>query len=335
MAPLPTESTVNIETQFDLRPGVLGAALACMVGALPAGLCIHDASRRVLFVNRQMAEMFEHSIDKMVGHRFDDWLDEWELDSLRSADETATNLGAAQSSFHVLEVAGRSRGFHVTRHVLQQGGDAAAILLCSIWREAGTGASASTVDAHLPHSAHGPKEGAPVGTASADAADQLVPIGRTLFDDQLRRELDLSRREQREFALVAIAIDGADRAAGRPDEGLRSRMMQRVEWLLRGNIRAMDSSFRVAANLFFMILSGVGLATAHSRVEALRRQCASGASAEVDERDRFEISIGVASFPHTARDRAAIAQAAETALAVARQRGGNQVALARIPFADP
>jgi GGDEF domain-containing protein len=42
--------------------------------------------------------------------------------------------------------------------------------------------------------------------------------------------------------------------------------------------------------------------------------------------------MGVASFPHTSQTRAGLLQAAETALAQARQRGGNHVALASIAF---
>ena len=80
------------------------------------------------------------------------------------------------------------------------------------------------------------------------------------------------------------------------------------------------------------LLSGVGLATAHSRMEGLRRQCATQIVV-LDARDlRFTVSMGVASFPHTAHTQEEIFAACENALAEARRRGGNHVTLASIRF---
>ena len=81
-----------------------------------------------------------------------------------------------------------------------------------------------------------------------------------------------------------------------------------------------------------MLLSGVGLATAHSRMEGLRRQCATQIVV-LDGRDLgFTVSMGVASFPHTARSQEELVAAAEHALAEANKRGGNHVTLASIRF---
>jgi GGDEF domain-containing protein len=44
------------------------------------------------------------------------------------------------------------------------------------------------------------------------------------------------------------------------------------------------------------------------------------------------VSMGVASFPHTAHTQEELRAACESALAEARQRGGNRVALASIEF---
>ena len=46
----------------------------------------------------------------------------------------------------------------------------------------------------------------------------------------------------------------------------------------------------------------------------------------------FTVSMGVASFPHTAHSRDELLSACETAIAEARRRGGNHVTLAAIPF---
>lgn len=163
-----------------------------------------------------------------------------------------------------------------------------------------------------------------------DADSGLFTRGH--FDDQLRREVDLSTREHREFALVLIEIDPPDeRVAALGAEAL-SRVLEAMGRLLRGNTRAMDASCRLDGRRFAVLLSGVGLATAHSRMEGLRRQCATQI-VMLDGQDLgFTVSMGVASFPHTAHSQHALVEACDTALAEARRRGGNHVTLASIRF---
>jgi GGDEF domain-containing protein len=67
-------------------------------------------------------------------------------------------------------------------------------------------------------------------------------------------------------------------------------------------------------------------------MEGLRRQCATQIVVQ-DGRDfGFSVSMGVASFPHTAHTRDELVQAADQALADAHRRGGNHVTLASIRF---
>ena len=94
----------------------------------------------------------------------------------------------------------------------------------------------------------------------------------------------------------------------------------------------MDASCRWDAQRFSVLLSGVGLATAHARMEGLRRQCATQIVAFDGVDHRFSVSMGVASFPHTADSGNSLLQSCEAALIEARNRGGNQVTLASIRF---
>jgi diguanylate cyclase (GGDEF)-like protein len=155
---------------------------------------------------------------------------------------------------------------------------------------------------------------------------------RPHFEDQLRREVDLSTREHREFALVLIEIDpfvDRVRALGAAAE---ARIFEAMGRLLRGNTRAMDASCRLEGRLFGVLLSGVGLATAHSRMEGLRRQCATQIVVLDAQEMGFSVSMGVASFPHTAHSQLELLDACEHALAEARRRGGNHLTLASIRF---
>jgi diguanylate cyclase (GGDEF)-like protein len=154
---------------------------------------------------------------------------------------------------------------------------------------------------------------------------------RAHFDDQLRREVDLSTREHREFALVAIEIDPPVEADALGADA-RLRVVEALGRLLRSNTRAMDASCRDDGSRFAVLLSGVGLATAHSRMEGLRRQCATQIVVHEGRELGFTVSMGVASFPHTAQTQDDLRQACEAAMADARLRGGNRVALASIQF---
>ena len=86
----------------------------------------------------------------------------------------------------------------------------------------------------------------------------------------------------------------------------RTRILEALGRLLRGNTRAMDASCRLDESRFAVLLSGVGLATAHSRMEGLRRQCATQIVVLEGRNLGFTVSMGVASFPHTAHTQEAL-----------------------------
>jgi diguanylate cyclase (GGDEF)-like protein len=112
----------------------------------------------------------------------------------------------------------------------------------------------------------------------------------------------------------------------------QGRILEALGRLLRGNTRAMDASCRLDERLFGVLLSGVGLATAHARMEGLRRQCVSQIVVLNGQDLSFSVSMGVASFPHTAASQQDLLSACEGALAEARRRGGNHLTLASIRF---
>jgi diguanylate cyclase (GGDEF)-like protein len=153
---------------------------------------------------------------------------------------------------------------------------------------------------------------------------------RAHFEDQLRREVDLSTREHREFAIVFIEMDPAGQRVQAMGAGGANTMLQAMGRLLRGGTRAMDASCRYDDRRFAVLLSGVGLATAHTRMEGLRRKCAAQIVVHEGQEVDFSVSIGVASFPHTAQSQEALLQACTAALREASRRGGNQVTLAAI-----
>jgi diguanylate cyclase (GGDEF)-like protein len=94
----------------------------------------------------------------------------------------------------------------------------------------------------------------------------------------------------------------------------------------------MDVISRVGTDRYAILLSGVGLATAYTRMEQMRRQCATHIVVHEGRPLGFEISVGIASFPHTSDLLDTLSAAAEHALREAVRRGGNRVALAPVPL---
>ena len=311
--------------------GVLAQSLLAWARqqGLALGVKLADDGRYLL-VNLVLAELLGRSQAEIVGRSDAELLDPAAAALMRAADHTALVQGSALASMHQLELRDERREFQVLR--LATSGSPVAEgqrLICSIWHELGpqrqreaelrqlldqleqAQQSNQNLRRELAH--QGPRE------ASGDPYDQAQ------FDDQLRRELDLSAREHREFALVYITID-----TDQPGALAHDRVCEAMGHLLRGNTRAMDSSCRIGPQRFAVLLSGVGLATAHSRMEGLRRQCATQIVVLAGEALRFSVSMGVASYPHTASSQAELMAASSAALDEAQRRGGNGVALARI-----
>ncbi len=277
---------------------------------------------QVALLGRTDAELFEPSVAL----------------TLRAAELTAIAQAAPFVSEHVLERGGKRHEFSVLRMVLGRArvdhNTQAEGWLCSIWSNLGAARQRdqqlATMRAQVEDQQRASEE------LRRELADQTLRDQASglhtgsHFEEQLRRELDLSSREHREFALVLMEVDPPAGAAQSP--AAQERVFEAMGRLLSGGTRAMDASCRIEGRRFAVLLSGVGLATAHSRMEGLRRQCATQIVMQGGQEVRFTVAMGVASFPHTASDRDQLVESSESALAVARSRGGNVVALASIRF---
>ncbi len=262
-----------------------------------------------------------------------DWLDATTAALLRAADHTALAQAAPLSSDHKFDLRGERREFKVLRLASAQAGRR---LLVSIWQDM---APTRQRDAQLRlaldqlEQQQKANDALRLELSEQGLRDQASGLNsRAHFDDQMRRELDLSTREHREFALVYMALDPFNDKVGALGARAQERICEAMGRLLRGNTRAMDASCRMDDRHFAVLLSGVGLATAHSRMEGLRRQCATQIVMLDGEELGFTVAMGVASFPHTAHGHDELIAACSAALAEAKRRGGNTVALASIRF---
>jgi len=327
----------ELRAAHGLADGSLGAVLLTMVERLEAPFAVKDiGTGKYVHVNARMASLYGRSTEQLLGRTDADLLGTELSAPLRTADLNAIGQTLPHTTDHRIERERHRREFSVTRIALPTADGGPARHLCCVWIET---TLAHQREAQLTKALQQLEQQQIAGeTLRRETQDQALRDNvtglyqRVHFDDQLRREVDLSSREHREFALVSIALDPLSEPVRTHGDAARTRVLEALGRLLRGNTRAMDASCRLDEDHFAILLSGVGLATAHSRMEGLRRQCATQIVV-LDGRDLgFTVSMGVASFPHTAHTHEELMQAADLALAEAQRRGGNHVTLASIRF---
>lgn len=309
----------------DLHTGATTSRLVEALEALGAGVSVkHMGTGAYVEASSTLDRLFERSESSVVGANDGELMRPDEAQAMRRVELQAMQLRMALSTEHRLDLGGKRREFQVVRSPLDDQH------LLSVWiertqerhREMHLQRALAQIE-QLQQDLEALRRESQTGTGR-DEATGLQPFG--LFNELLEREIDLSTREHREFSLVLVALD----VPGAMEENGRQRLLEALGRVLRANTRAMDAACRLEASHFGILLSGVGLATAHSRMEQLRRQCAQQIVAFEGRDLGLSISLGVASFPHTASSHSSLVEAAEQALWSAQRRGGNQVGLAAI-----
>ncbi|MGL6113231.1 MAG: diguanylate cyclase [Rubrivivax sp.] len=335
-----TTSHPNEPYRADAIEPRFAPALASMFDALMSRqgqlLAIKDAATgRYEAVNPAMARFLGRAAEEIRGHNDAELVDPALATAWRASEQAALAQTQPLSSEHRFEWAGARHDYQVLRLASQIGADGRR-WLCSVWtdlapqRQKEAQLRAALVQLEQQQRANEALRLELADQGQRDSATGLYT--RPHFEEQLRREVDLSTREHREFAMVLIEIDPLAESVQALGAPAQARVLEAMGRLLRGNTRAMDASCRLDERLFGVLLSGVGLATAHSRMEGLRRQCAAQIVVLDGQELGFGVSMGVASFPHTAASQQDLLDACEGALAEARRRGGNHLTLASIRF---
>ncbi len=327
MEPQPGSLAHWLASHADLGGEAL-AGLVALIEPLGNQAAIKSvATGRYVFATTGLVEMFGR--EAVVGHTDAELLKPDETTALRRVEQTVMAQRFPVVSEHKLEIAGRRREFSVTRLAL------GSEFLLAVWherteerqREAQLQRALAQIEQQQSAIEQIRRE-LQQGSGRDDVSGLYM---RAQFDDQLLREIDLSSREHREFALVVIALDASPKIASLGEEA-QQRLLEGIGRMLRANTRAMDSACRIGPQRFAVLLSGVGLATAHARMEQLRRQCAAQIVVLNGQDLGLSISMGVSSFPHTASRQDELMTASEAAVHEAQRRGGNQVVLASIAF---
>ena len=315
--------------------GRLDDALIRGLDRLGVGVLIKELpSGRYAYVN-EIAQGLLGASRSPAGAVDADLFDAVQAVALRAADQQALSLGSGCLAEHRIERQGERRDYQVWRQPLRNDENAVTSLLCC-WQDVSDRRKREQqLQAALEQLEEQQQANEALRREMQDnqVRDNVSGLyHRAHFEEQLRREADLSSREQREFAIVSVAVDGMDDIRQTFGADSCERVVEALGRLLRANTRAMDSPCRLGGDRFVVLLSGVGLATAHARMEQLRKQCAQHIVAYNGQQIPFKVSMGVASFPHTAGSVEELMRSADRAMAHSREKGGNRITLASIQF---
>ncbi len=330
-APMPAGPFERWLAGQQLEGPELGTFLVGMVEPLGLMLAVKSlATGRYVYASAGLGTVFDLPEAGIVGCSDAELMRPDESVAMRRVEQAVMAQRAVVVSEHKLELGGRRREFAVTRSPL------GSEHVMAMWVER---TEERHRESHLQRALNQIEQQQKAleqlrrETQQGSGRDDVSGLYlRAQFDDQLLREIDLSTREHREFALVLIALDPAPAAAQALGSDANQRMLEGLGRMLRANTRAMDAACRVGEHTFAVLLSGVGLATAHARMEQLRRQCTAQIVVLNGQDLGLSLSMGVASFPHTASKQEELLHASEMAVQEAQRRGGNQVVLAPIPF---
>ncbi len=330
----PTLDTPDALIGIELQ-AVLGSAMEAWASERGALLSIKSAeSGRYAYVNAAMANFLGLGQADILGRNDSELFDGSLAAALRAAEQAALAQGAPLITEHRFDWRGARVDFAVQRLAVGQG--AGQRWLCALWLDQTQDhAREAQLKTALEQIEQQQQANDRLRLEMADQALRDPESGlhrRAHFEDQLRREVDLSQREHREFSIVFIELDPASTKVLSLGAAGNQRVLEAMGRLLRGGTRAMDAACRYDGRRFAVLLSGVGLATAHSRMEGLRRKCAAQIVVHEGQELGFSVSMGVASFPHTAGTQDTLVGACEAALGEAQRRGGNHVTLAAIRF---
>jgi diguanylate cyclase (GGDEF)-like protein len=146
-------------------------------------------------------------------------------------------------------------------------------------------------------------------------------LNRRGFDERLREELERAGHAGVSVALVMVDCDGLKTANDTGGHELGDRVLQSVAHCLRTNKRLEDVAARLGGDEFAVLIPGADGETGAGIAERFRRELG---STPHGLEHTIAATFGVASFPGDASTAAELLRAADRALYLAKELGGNR-----------
>ena len=155
--------------------------------------------------------------------------------------------------------------------------------------------------------------------------DMLTGLpNRRAFHERIHQLAERARRQQTEFGVMFVDLDGFKRVNDRHGHDVGDVLLQEVAALLKESIRASDVAFRLGGDEFTVLLDHVGgprdaVAVAERVLAAVQALIVGGDPASVTG-----ASIGIALYPDHGDDVAALIRHADAAMYAAKAAGRNR-----------
>jgi diguanylate cyclase (GGDEF)-like protein len=167
-------------------------------------------------------------------------------------------------------------------------------------------------------------------TKKLSLTDPLTQLSnRRSFDIFIDAEIRRAERYRRTFVVMMIDFDNFKNYNDRYGHTAGDSVLRKLSRIMKSMIRDVDFLCRYGGDEFVSILPETDASFALDVAERMRRSI----SAQKIQ-PKVTLSIGIASFPHDARDKARLIDLADQACYEAKQRGGNRVLFTFKPKED-
>ncbi|KPK64093.1 hypothetical protein AMJ83_03580 [candidate division WOR_3 bacterium SM23_42] len=158
-------------------------------------------------------------------------------------------------------------------------------------------------------------------TKKLSLTDPLTTLSnRRSFDIFIDAEIKRAERYRRTFVVMMIDFDNFKDYNDRYGHSAGDIVLQKFSRIMKGIIRDVDFICRYGGDEFVSILPETDASFALDVAERMRKKIATQKI-----QPKITLSIGIASFPHDARDKSKLIDLADQACYEAKQRGGNRV----------
>jgi diguanylate cyclase (GGDEF)-like protein len=167
-------------------------------------------------------------------------------------------------------------------------------------------------------------------TKKLSLTDPLTALSnRRSFDIFIDAEIRRAERYRRTFVVMMIDFDNFKNYNDKYGHTAGDSVLQKLSKIMKEVIRDVDFLCRYGGDEFVSILPETDASYALDVAERMRKKIAA-----LKIQPKITLSIGIASFPHDARDKSRLIDLADQACYEAKQRGGNRVLFTFKPKED-
>ena len=146
------------------------------------------------------------------------------------------------------------------------------------------------------------------------------------FQEQIRHQVEHSKRYETSFSLIIIDIDFFKKFNDNFGHQSGDAVLRQVAQTLKRNVRATDIVCRYGGEEMSIILPNTDKEVAYSTAQKIRERVASNKFKLSGNREtNVTISLGVSTYPFDGKDASALIEAADKRLYEAKNNGRNQV----------